>query len=344
MKRVNAAIVLLMVMALTLVSVCPAQAQTTADKVNGFFNEFCRTMKESEFMARDLGNLVTSNRAIAELCLRKLTEKCGLPGQKGTAYRFIRDHLQSLLLITGPRAQCDHENVEKMLDSADRQVGADDRVFYLEHIVRLCPGAREAHVNLADLYLQERQLGMAIREYQRALALGEDPDSRMLLQRARTMLREYEQDKPIRAADIRNLFERGLMAPEPTIHRKVEVREAIQRRILFDEWSCEIREEFRPELEAVGTALKNERSGPGEKQSALLIEGHTDRRGPLEKNLKLSEERAEAIKRYLVDTFDIDPSLLKTKGYGPYRPLSHRDNSEGWALNRRVEFKKVPNS
>mgnify|MGYP001262048571 CR=1 FL=1 len=70
----------------------------------------------------------------------------------------------------------------------------------------------------------------------------------------------------------------------------------------------------------------------------LVIEGHTDSIGSIPYNQKLSERRAEAIKRYLTTRFGIDGRKIKTIGYGELRPIADNGNYQGRQLNRRVEF------
>ena len=67
------------------------------------------------------------------------------------------------------------------------------------------------------------------------------------------------------------------------------------------------------------------------------IEGHTDRLGETDKNLALSQQRAEAVKSYLVQA-GIAPARLETVGYGDTRPVRVAPNPE----NRRVEVRALP--
>jgi outer membrane protein OmpA-like peptidoglycan-associated protein len=185
---------------------------------------------------------------------------------------------------------------------------------------------------------------MAVEVCKKSLKLKEDAESEDLLQAAEGLLAVYRQGKPIAAEDVKKLFH-GLMAPVPgKFGIKAEVRNALQMNdIRFDEWSSQIKSDFVPELNVVGQALKEEfqKDGGMSAKQGLLIEGHTDKRGPLEKNIELSKQRAEEIKNYLVKNFGIDASRLKTKGYGPTKPVSPKEDESAYALNRRVEFKKV---
>jgi outer membrane protein OmpA-like peptidoglycan-associated protein len=70
----------------------------------------------------------------------------------------------------------------------------------------------------------------------------------------------------------------------------------------------------------------------------ITISGHTDSQGREEANLKLSQDRADAIKKYLVEEFLIDASRITAKGYGSSNPIVEEKTDEDRALNRRVEF------
>jgi OOP family OmpA-OmpF porin len=73
---------------------------------------------------------------------------------------------------------------------------------------------------------------------------------------------------------------------------------------------------------------------------SFSIEGHTDSDGDEDFNLKLSEERADAVKQAIVKA-GIESSRLETKGWGESDPVSDNDTPEGKANNRRVEFVKL---
>ena len=70
------------------------------------------------------------------------------------------------------------------------------------------------------------------------------------------------------------------------------------------------------------------------------IGGHTDADGDAAYNLKLSQQRADAVKAQLI-SMGIDASKLTSKGYGKTKPIADNSTDEGKANNRRVEFVKL---
>jgi outer membrane protein OmpA-like peptidoglycan-associated protein len=67
------------------------------------------------------------------------------------------------------------------------------------------------------------------------------------------------------------------------------------------------------------------------------IEGHTDNKGSADLNLKLSQERADAVITWLT-AHGTDAGRLTSKGYGATKPLVKNDTPEHLAMNRRCEF------
>jgi OOP family OmpA-OmpF porin len=70
------------------------------------------------------------------------------------------------------------------------------------------------------------------------------------------------------------------------------------------------------------------------------IDGHTDSDGDDAANMKLSQQRAEAVKSQIISA-GIEPTRLSAKGFGKTKPVDGNDTSEGKANNRRVEFVKT---
>src|SRR5690606_28415175 len=74
-----------------------------------------------------------------------------------------------------------------------------------------------------------------------------------------------------------------------------------------------------------------------EKNFSLKLAGHTDNTGSMQTNMRLSKERAEAVKAYLVSKV-ANGSRIEATGYGPTQPIATNATAEGRQQHRRVEF------
>jgi outer membrane protein OmpA-like peptidoglycan-associated protein len=72
-------------------------------------------------------------------------------------------------------------------------------------------------------------------------------------------------------------------------------------------------------------------------KQTITVEGHTDSRGADDMNQKLSEDRANAVRAYLVER-GVKPDRIKSVGRGEGTPITSNDTPEGRANNRRVEI------
>ena len=105
--------------------------------------------------------------------------------------------------------------------------------------------------------------------------------------------------------------------------------------ILFNEWSARLdRKEAIEQLREIGKALQSFELA----DSDFLVEGHTDNRGGLERNMRLSRDRALSVKQYLVEYHRIDPVRIATQGFGYSRPRFPNDTRGHRLKNRRVEL------
>jgi OOP family OmpA-OmpF porin len=72
--------------------------------------------------------------------------------------------------------------------------------------------------------------------------------------------------------------------------------------------------------------------------SSVVVEGHTDANGSDSANLILSQDRADAVKQYLVSNFQFDPERITSIGYGEARPVATNETADGRARNRRIDL------
>ena len=139
-------------------------------------------------------------------------------------------------------------------------------------------------------------------------------------------------------ATVRGRTTRSLSVSErEEIAAIVKDKPKIDLEINFDYNSADISARSLESVEALGRALSNAEL----RGSTFVVAGHTDAAGGEAYNQDLSERRADAIKRYLVDKFSINGSDLVTVGYGksklkdPAQPMAE--------ANRRVQVVNMEN-
>lgn len=110
----------------------------------------------------------------------------------------------------------------------------------------------------------------------------------------------------------------------------------IDLEIYFDYNSARIDPEAEPQLNQLGEALRS----PRLRNATVVLGGHTDAKGSQNYNEGLSDRRAEAVKRYLIEKLNIPAENLTTAGYGK-RHLKNQDDPLA-PENRRVQILNTP--
>ncbi len=128
-----------------------------------------------------------------------------------------------------------------------------------------------------------------------------------------------------------NAFEMNFALDPIEVGTKVNLKD-----VLFQQSKAEFLETSYPELNLVAEFMKE---NPKVK---IRLEGHTDNRGIAKYNVKLSKDRVEAVKKYLVRK-GISAKRISGKGYGGSRPIADNNDPAKRILNRRVEFTIVKN-
>lgn len=126
--------------------------------------------------------------------------------------------------------------------------------------------------------------------------------------------------------------------PEPmgeTERQLMETGEVRLEKIYFESGSARILDESKDALDQLGRGIERH---PDLK---LEIQGHTDTRGSAALNQKLSQQRADAVRAYLIHNFRVNADNLVAKGYGESKPETKERNEEELLRNRRVVLKKL---
>jgi outer membrane protein OmpA-like peptidoglycan-associated protein len=72
--------------------------------------------------------------------------------------------------------------------------------------------------------------------------------------------------------------------------------------------------------------------------ASVSVEGHTDANGSDSQNLILSQDRADAVRQYMVSNFGFNPEKVSSVGYGEARPVATNETAAGRARNRRIDL------
>lgn len=107
---------------------------------------------------------------------------------------------------------------------------------------------------------------------------------------------------------------------------------AIMDKVQFELGKAEVKSESHGLLDEVAKVLKE-----NPQVEIISVEGHTDSTGSAEFNKKLSQQRAEAVAKYL-SSKGVKAARMEPKGYGPERPIADNVSDPGREANRRVEF------
>ena len=101
--------------------------------------------------------------------------------------------------------------------------------------------------------------------------------------------------------------------------------------IVFETGKSKVDPISAPVLQHAAAAIKN---AP---KARIEISGYTDNVGKASTNKRLSLQRAQSVKTYLVE-LGVPAWQLTAKGYGPSEPVADNTMEEGRSMNRRIEF------
>ena len=141
-------------------------------------------------------------------------------------------------------------------------------------------------------------------------------------------------DRCPKDAETKNNFEDQDGCPDevPEVVKKFT---GVIKGINFDSGKAKIRSSSFPLLDDAVGVLKQYPT------LRLRVSGHTDNKGKKAKNQKLSEDRAAAVKEYLVSK-GIESTRVETRGVGPDEPIADNKTNAGRTQNRRIEFELLP--
>lgn len=202
---------------------------------------------------------------------------------------------------------------------------------FFSQAIRYCPDSADFYLKIAEYYehwyknepnpeKQGRYKTQSEKFYQEALskiAVGEKH------QAIKTKLAEIQSSEDFNVAAFRALRPSNIGATGTGLEIKVS----------FKLNSYELDEAQQKHLDQLGSILSSD------KNLKISLEGHTDMSGEREYNQKLSELRAESVRKYLVYNFNVSPEQVNSVGFGYSRPINKKNPYS--ASNRRVEVIKL---
>jgi outer membrane protein OmpA-like peptidoglycan-associated protein len=181
--------------------------------------------------------------------------------------------------------------------------------------------AAGANAGTARAYQQKQAALADLEETRRAYAAAEQERTRAALSSERQARIVGEKRREEMLASIRDLStkrsEKGLVL-------------TISGSVLFATNTSVLLPSAQARLRSVANVLK-------EGKSSILVVGHTDSTGNPDKNQRLSEQRADAVKKFLVQR-GVSDDRIRAMGMGGNEPVASNASPEGRADNRRVEI------
>ncbi|HOG08751.1 MAG: OmpA family protein [Syntrophales bacterium] len=118
---------------------------------------------------------------------------------------------------------------------------------------------------------------------------------------------------------------------EAVVKKMAKEKEAVSLLVEFDTAKAVVKKKYYNEVKSVADFMKEY------PHSKATIEGHTDSVGNASFNKKLSQARADSVRKCLIEKFGIDASRLTAVGYGEEMPIESNATRDGRQKNRRVE-------
>jgi outer membrane protein OmpA-like peptidoglycan-associated protein len=147
------------------------------------------------------------------------------------------------------------------------------------------------------------------------------------------------------AASAANSAAGAARSAADTVNGRVETMDKVNRRLVFEVVLSEdsgnfkfgksvLPDEAKAQIDQMVTQLKTD-----PKNVYIEVEGHTDNIGDKVTNERIGLARAEAVKRYLYEQYQIPLHKINVISYGEEKPVSPNKTKEGRAQNRRVVIK-----
>jgi len=146
-------------------------------------------------------------------------------------------------------------------------------------------------------------------------------------------IRENEERLEAASATARDAYDRAVAAGQLAEGKFLYETVLSSDRFRFEVDRSELSDEARMGLDEFAAGLKDDNANV-----FIEIQGHTDATGPEAYNMKLGEQRAEAVRRYLSQHHGLALHRMSVISYGETAPIDDNSTREGRAINRRVSL------
>lgn len=264
----------------------------------------------------------------------------------GFGYRTLQDLEGEVGQLRGSVAHLQGELAEaeeRALESRSRARAAEDRAATAEDLSQRLAVRAEAALGEADAARGEAAEASAARSEAQARERAAEARTKEAIVEAEQAAQDAREARE-RLAEIRAQRERDLDRLERSLGRIAETRRTALGMVMnlgdsieFDFDKADLRPENRETLSRIaGVLLTAEGFG-------IQVYGHTDDVGSAGYNRELSERRAEAVRRYLIEA-GVDEDVIQSKGFGKSAPLVEGTDPASRQRNRRVEIAVVETS
>lgn len=201
----------------------------------------------------------------------------------------------------------------------------------------------EMRDRLEDEGMSDEEIRQAMRDELEQQGLTEEQLAQMTEQELEEVERDRQIDEVIERLEAeierREQAEQRLTQAMDRLDEIAEVREedgrgrivTLDNQVLFEFGESELRPEARSQLNQVADILRMQ------EDASYIVEGHTDAVGSDAFNERLSEQRAQAVRNFLIER-GVSDEQVQIRGYGEARPVASNESPEGRAMNRRVEI------
>lgn len=144
-------------------------------------------------------------------------------------------------------------------------------------------------------------------------------------------IQEHDERLAAASSTARDAYDRALAAGKLAEGKFLYETVLSSDKVKFEVDRSELSDEARAALDEFAAQLKDENANV-----FIEIQGHTDATGAEDYNMRLGEQRAEAVRRYLSEAHGLALHRMSVISYGEGSPIADNGNREGRALNRRV--------